>query len=99
MHQYLITLQFNTGDVFPSVREMEKRINEFINQSGFQEKIQLHTRLPVLSLSTSRLLSYAEQDQIAEAVNEHFRQNDIPMSCCEVVKPTRTKKTKPRTSV
>jgi hypothetical protein len=74
---YDIIAEVKTGDVVPSVKDFEDRINSHMNDFGFSEKMMLVSKGPIGQIKASRRLTFDEQDKTLAVIRAQFAESDI----------------------
>lgn len=75
--KYDIIAEVKTGDVLPSVKEIEDSVNGHMADFGFSEKMLLVSKGPIGQIKASRRLTSEEQAMMLAHIRSKFADSDL----------------------
>ncbi len=79
--RYNLIFQFKTGDVIPSIRDIENSVNDTMRSFGFSEKMFFQSTAPAIQMTASRPLTQEEQDRLVAEANVKLAEAKSPFTC------------------
>lgn len=76
-YHYDIIAEVNTGDVVPSMMEIQNELNHHMNYFGFPEKLVIQSKGPIGQIVTSLKLSDEDLLKTINIIRDEFKNSEL----------------------